>query len=367
MKKSIKIVLSVLIIGLVAFAVINSQNSNEVADMTVARVNPSLIQLSDNEVLVLGGVRATGDNNAPTAEVFNLNEKKFKPLEININIAKSDIPALKVGNNIIIVDGKSKSVYLYDSKNKTTLKVGELNVSRSIPSLVDLGDNKFLVVGGYDFTKRKAVKEIEVFDLTTKQSEIVGENPLISDSPLDKMQSLLLNDNRVLIIKTFNPQLDKTPAVIFDLKLNQSEEVQGFATSCRANKPMLLKDNKVLNLCTQDSYNGKTGAEVYDYQTRASHIKNYMVKGRIIPQANYLNDGQIIISGGTLSGKNLKKSALPNTIEVFNPSTETFEVVGKMNNAPRTYHGSIVLNNNQLLITGGVSKPSEPLKSALLY
>lgn len=85
-----------------------------------------------------------------------------------------------------------------------------------------------------------------------------------------------------------------------------------------------------------------------------------MEQTRLYFTATLLNNGQVLIAGGTHRGVNGLSEA-----ELYNPATGTFTPTGSLNVA-RSRHTATLLNNGKVLIAGG-SNSSGALASAELY
>ena len=88
-----------------------------------------------------------------------------------------------------------------------------------------------------------------------------------------------------------------------------------------------------------------------------------MTEPRYYHAASTLNDGTVLISGGSdiVPGSRAKATA-----EIYDPTAGTFAATGSMN-AVRVWHTSTVLQNGKVLITGGSDSGSVPMATAEVY
>lgn len=88
--------------------------------------------------------------------------------------------------------------------------------------------------------------------------------------------------------------------------------------------------------------------------------------------ATLLQDGRVLITGGTFSGNrvaNAEERYKSTTAEIYDPKTNKFMKTGNMT-APRFDHAAVLLNDGRVLITGGTidgKHTLEDLKSAEIY
>ena len=105
-------------------------------------------------------------------------------------------------------------------------------------------------------------------------------------------------------------------------------------------------------------------AELYDPATGTFTATGDMTTSRYAHTATLLPDGKVLIAGG--GSRNDLGSGVPafSSAELYDPSTGTFKPAGEMN-VGRAYHTATLLNNGRVLIVGG--SRNRPLASAELY
>jgi hypothetical protein len=80
--------------------------------------------------------------------------------------------------------------------------------------------------------------------------------------------------------------------------------------------------------------------------------------------ATLLRNGQVLIVGGTYRGTFVQYGLT--SAELYNPATGTFSTTGSLNTG-RYGHSATLLNNGKVLIAGGTNSTGGALSSAELY
>ena len=86
-----------------------------------------------------------------------------------------------------------------------------------------------------------------------------------------------------------------------------------------------------------------------------------MNEPRATHTATLLNDGKVLVVGGTGDGTNFAASA-----EVYDPATGEWTAVSSMS-GPRGFHAAVLLNDGRVLVAGGKRTSDDILSSLELY
>jgi hypothetical protein len=112
----------------------------------------------------------------------------------------------------------------------------------------------------------------------------------------------------------------------------------------------LLQNGKVLLTGGTSAYNKgviQASAELFDPATGTFTSIPPMTRGRYYHTATLLQDGKVLITGGTSPG-----GGTTNTAELFDPASETFTAISSMITA-RYGHTATLLQSGEVLIAGG--------------
>ena len=141
-------------------------------------------------------------------------------------------------------------------------------------------------------------------------------------------------------------------------------ESAGNMTSTRSSHTATLLNNGMVLIAGGYTTTGiVASAELYNPATGATGTftaTGSMTSPRYLHTATLLNNGMVLIAGGTNNA-----GMILNEAELYNPATGTFTATGSMASA-RSYHTATLLNNGMVLIAGG-RNVSGVLASAELY
>lgn len=192
-------------------------------------------------------------------------------------------------------------------------------------------------------------------------------------SPAQIKQILISNADPIQTDKPIGGRLNALKAVCDPLVLNCPITPPQPSNTWRSVGPMttertqhtstLLNDGRVL-ITGGLKGSGQTStflnsAEVFDPLTNTFSSVGNLNISRAFHAATLLNDGRVLITGGSSDGNNFL-----NTAEIFNPSTNTFTLISNMNEA-RFFHTANLLDSGKVLIAGGVN--GQPVKSTEIF
>ena len=273
------------------------------------------------------------------AQIYNLKERKFKSLNIFMNIHRSRYLAVKLNDNEVLIFG---------------------------------GENRSNVRASY------APKEAEIYDIKNNTFKIVGNINYSGYNPV-YTTPLKLKDGRIFIsnpnsnFEIYDPKTEKFYKAGEEIKYYKKDffDDEGKKEKIRNSKNIynfkvamtLLNDGRVY--IAGANYEGAPGnAEIYDPETNTFIQVADQLYPRFCRSAVTLQDGRVLLTGGTntyysyiIHGKKRFKPSDEGNAEIYDPKTNTYTSVGSLQ-VKRCYHSSILLSNGNVLIVNGAKEPA---------
>jgi hypothetical protein len=118
-----------------------------------------------------------------------------------------------------------------------------------------------------------------------------------------------------------------------------------------------------LTLIAEDSLKQDSAPQAFNIQIFAHGFQNVgnMAGPRIAHTATLLNNGKVLVAGGTDANGSPVATA-----EIYDPTTGTFSTTGNMATA-RAHFAATLLANGKVLVTGGLDTSGNPLATAEIY
>ncbi|WP_374077487.1 Kelch repeat-containing protein [Bdellovibrio bacteriovorus] len=203
-----------------------------------------------------------------------------------------------------------------DLASNTSL--GKISADRYGHTATRLQDGRVIITGGY---VGLGIQSSEIFDPQTNQWTW-GPQPVVASRL--HANSLLLNDGRVLLVGGFkrSPEGGELPA----------REI-----------------------------------EVYDPVTNEFTVAASMAKNRNGATVTLLNDGRVLILGGSyFDYENVRWVALDDG-EIFNPVTNEIHTLPDRMSSTRTSHTAVLLPSGDVMVLGGMSVNGNPVEVIDVY
>ncbi len=260
-----------------------------------------------------------------------------------------------ITGQVLITGGMSTSsvvntAELYTPSSQTFALASPMNVARWLHTATLLNDGTVLIAGGSDLANQETLDTAEIYN------PVAGTFTLLS-ATLNTARvghtATLLSNGQVLIVGGYDPETgiiadaelyDPIAQVFIDLGDTNTPRYRHTAT--------LLETGQVLIAGGETDPTptaAHNNAEIFNPATWTFiPLSATMTTAREGHAATLLNNGQILITGGDLPG-----TGSLNTAESYDPIANSFTAVSSTMTTPRIYHDAVLLNGGQVLLSGG--------------
>lgn len=310
-----------------------------------------------NVVVTVGAVSSSGIN-------FVVQSGGFVPTSGQMGASRYGQTATELTTGQILIaggmstSGVVNSAELYTPANQTFAAANAMNVARWLHTATLLNDGTVLVAGGSDLANQETLDSAEIYN------PVAGTFALLSNT-LNTARvgytATLLNNGQVLIVGGYDPET----GLIADAELYDPPR-QTFIDLGDTNAPRyghtatMLQSGEVLiaggetDPIPSAAYNT---AELFDPVSQTfTPVPVPMTAMREGHAAVLLNNGQVLITGGD----NPPTGSL-NTAEIYDPSSNTFTAIAATMTMPRIFHAMTLLNGGKVLVNGGATDPPESI------
>jgi len=337
--------------------------------MGTARLLHTATLLANGSVLIAGGTDRTVV--LSSTEIFDPASGLFT-LSGEMHTAREWHTATLLNNGNVLITGGGdfaspsfSTAELYTPGTGAFTATGSMVIARSAHTATLLPSGKVLVTGGWDVTGNVLLNTAELFDPTTGTFKLTTGTMGYARA---HHNATLLGNGKVLITG------DQVQAELYD-PLTQTfvaagstciPSQEGTATALSESSVLLIEffpgfshghANGVAQL--YDSNMGTFAFTTGDFSTAAARSRH---------SATLRNDGKVLVAGGGLvsllqEGQNPVVTA---SAELFDPMSGTFIPTDELLLA-REWHTATLLNDGDVLITGGQDASGNALAAAELY
>lgn len=276
-----------------------------------------------------------------------------------MNFSRATHRATLLSNGKVFISGgfstnrnSLASTEIYDPKGEIFFSGGNMNVARASHSATLLPNGKVLIAGGYN---GEYLDSAEIYDPQTGDFSLVGKMTM----PRSEHIAVLLANGKVLLAggvgKGWTFLAD---AEVFDPATNSFTKTGKMTTARESHTATLLKDGTVL---IAGGHKGRRAdieiyksTEIYSPQTEKFTAAADLTVKRHKHDAVLLEDGRVLIVGGT---DERDSGGAYRDVEIYNPKTKNFSKVGKMKFARYKLQGtSVLLATGKVFIAGGANQ-----------
>jgi Galactose oxidase, central domain len=332
--------------------------------MRMPRSGHTATLLTNGKVLIAGGQE--GFRGLDSAELYDPESGTFRPTGDMVTGRFGHAATLLPDGRVLITGGTAGPAFIatnkaeiYDPGTGTFASASDMVSEHVCHQATLLGNGQVLIVGGSRLGDNRA-GAAELYDSATGTFAAAGA--YASDtSGFNSCQgavSALLADGRVLIV------WEEHAAEIYDPSSGMFA-VTGKPIGGSYNDGLppatLLMSGKVLLAGGYDDSGIHTSAELYDPSTATFIATGSMLTGHALQTASLLPDGTVLMPGSYYFGARL---SIP---ELYDPTRGAFAATGDMTVVRGEGQTSTLLNDGEVLVTGGFAPYPAVSSSSEIY
>jgi hypothetical protein len=269
---------------------------------------------------------------------------------------------------IMVANGDATVAEIYDPVDGTRAQAGKSKIDRTSPSIAELKDGRVLIAGGAPL-EGPGPASAEIYDPKTEKFTLTGS----MTTPRVGARSTTLADGRVLVTGgTINLAAD-TPlasAEIYDPATGTFSTTGSMETGRRLHSAVLLDDGRVLvvggSFSAQNPDAIASSAEIYDPATGKFSPTGSMSIPRGYDMVTVLRSGKVLVAGGYAKTGCQSPPCSWSSAELYDPATGTFSSTGSMLEA-RAGSITLTLRDGRVLVLGGTNRDGFGITTAELY
>jgi hypothetical protein len=329
--------------------------------------------LSNGKVLIAGGFSF-----GPTmlAELYDPASSAFTSTGNMTTARQGHTATLLTTGNVLIAGGSNNqgalaSAELYDPVSGSFSLTGNMIAARSGHTATLLGNGKVLIAGGLGGAVSPfptSLASAELYDPATGTFSAAGSMSVGRTAHT----ATLLNTGKVLIAggATFNQgtQTELSTAELYDPASGTFSPTADMTVPRKAHSATLLNDGTVLVAggTTNGANLALASAELYDPVSGTFAAVGNMIISHFNHSATLLNNGTVLVTGGSGYPIAIPANKTLGNAELYNPLNRAFGPTGAMTTA-REQHTATLLNDGTVLLVGGFGASAQLLGTAELY
>ena len=334
-----------------------------VGDMTAARSRHTATLLLDGKVLIAGGTT----DSTHTAEVYDPASISFAPTSGEMVHLRNGHSATLLQDGRVLISGGGdasgnlfKTAELFNPATQSFNSTGDLNQPRTNATATLLPNGKVLIAGGED-SDGAALATAEIYDPGTGTFRSTGNLQF----PRSQHTATLLTTGKVLLVGNSG---GTDTAELFDPNTGLFTRTGSLIVARSHQTVTLLPNGKALVLGGTQVVPPIGGgappapvslesAEVYDPSTGVFQAAGKLLVARDSHSATLLANGTVLVAGGY--SRAFDSDAQPSwytmsVTEIFDPVTSTSTTAASLG-TDRAGHIATMLNDGEILVTGGIS------------
>ena len=353
--------------SLTASAIVGVASFTATGSMITARSGSTQTVLNDGTVLVAGG-NDSNLNSLITAEIYNPAAGTFTATG-NLIVPRAFHTATLLSNGTVLMTGGNdsnglplSSAEIYDPFAGTFSATGSLSTARYYHTATLLNNGKVLIAGGND--QRQSLTSAEIFDPATRTFTLTGSLVTARAFPTATM----LNTGKVLVAggvdSSDNPIAS---AELYDPVAGTFSAVGSLSVAMWGQTATLLNNGQVLVAGGDDSNGNPLGnAELYNPITATFTPTASLNTPRVYSTATLLNNGTVLVAGGANCCAADPVAAVYSSAELYDPLSKTFIPTSNLI-MPRYIDSASLLNNGTVLVVGGTQANDSVTAAAEVY
>lgn len=333
--------------------------------MAVAREAAVATLNSDGTVIVFGG--RNGDTIADSTSIYDPATGTFRAgptMEVpRVGAVAAGLPN---GTTLIAAgdtgSGLTASAQTYNPATDSLTTTGSLDTAINSPLGIALGDGRVLVAGGANGPG--AVRTSQTYSLGEGIAGGFTVTYQLNVARVSAATTRLANGD-VLIAGGRNNDGVLKSAELFSRFGATYEAVGAMNTPRRDAGSALLPDGRVLIVGGADGAGAVASTELYDPATGSFTPGPPLARARTLANVIPLPDGRVLVAGGTSGSGGISSSGLDST-EIYDPTADAFSP-GPQMTAARGNATATILDDGRVLIVGGTDAQGSALSSAEIF